>query len=127
MSNHSFAVPQEIKFKDLADLLVGAFEGGSTYWIDYVELKKPEVIDFVYDETKMYPHYTYPFNKGGAVIVFPEDDDGKSYNLDLDSIRKGLETFCKTKHYADLLAEQTDATTSDVFLQHCLFGKEIYG
>lgn len=127
MSLHAFNVGRSIAFKDLADLLVGAFEGGSNYWIDHVELKKPDVIEFVYDESHMYPCYTYPFNKGGAVIIFPEDDDGKSYSLDLESIERGLKTFMETRHYADFIGENTDATTSDVFLQHCLFGKEIYG
>lgn len=31
------------------------------------------------------------------------------------------------RHWADVLAENDDATTGDVFLQCCLFGECIFG
>lgn len=31
------------------------------------------------------------------------------------------------RHFADLLSEDDDATTHDVFIQHVLFGEVIYG
>jgi hypothetical protein len=31
------------------------------------------------------------------------------------------------RHFSDMIAENDDATTADVFLQCCLFGELVYG
>ena len=116
-----------------ADLLCNAFEGGSNYWYmieDYVE---PEVVAKPWGEEEYHPSYiSYPFSKGGAVIISDlEDEDGEHFTLDHAAIVRGKKIFATDEryshHYADALKENDDAITGDVFLQLCLFGEVIYG
>ena len=116
-----------------ADLLVGAFEGGSNYWYMIADNVKPEVEAQPWGEGEYTPSYiSYPFSKGGAVIIVDmEDEEGERFTLDKKAILRGkLEMENNTDyshHFADVLNENDDADTSDVFLQLCLFGEVVYG
>lgn len=116
-----------------ADLLVGAFEGGSNYWYMIVDHKEPEVEAKPWGEDEYTPSYiSYPFAKGGAIIIADmEDEEGERFTLDKKAIARGkLEMENNEKyshHFADVLKENDDACTSDVFLQLCLFGEVVYG
>jgi len=71
-----------------------------------------------------------PTTPGCALFIKDiEDDDGAEYRLDLEAIRKGLRVMADKfpKHFGDVLDENDDAETGDVFLQCCLFGDVIYG
>lgn len=107
----------------MSDLLCSAFEGGSNYWC--------KVKDLVYPKGKTEADFTYlyelPFH-GGAVTI-TADGGRKVYTLDRQALDKGWVTFrddC-ARHYADAKCDSADATTGDVFLQCCLFGKIIFG
>ncbi len=122
-------ITKQISRRRIADLLVGAFEGGSNYWITKYQKVKPTETVFEYDGGQ-YPLYQYPLNPGGAVIIWPDDDDNKQgYRLDLDSIQKGLQVMIELQpdDFARFLMENDDAGTSDTFLQLCLFGRVVYG
>ena len=99
----------------IESLLVGAFEGGSNYWIRWVKPVQ-EGVDF----------YDAPFGYGVRVRA---DDETHSRLLNMTAIEKGLQLMADTqpRHMADLLNQNDDATTSDVFLQLCLFGYLVYG
>lgn len=137
MSEKKFTitVKKEIEMRRLADLLVGAFEGGSNYWIknNYAKVVEPTAREFIYsskpDGTPEYPIYEAPFNPGGAVIVKAEDYDDEVKPLNLKTIEEGLQIMAEKypKHLADFLDENDDATTSDVFLQCCVLGDAIFG
>lgn len=75
-----------------------------------------------------YRHY-YPFNKGGALIIRDNEDDGENYTLDFSAIEKGLSIMARDfpKHFGDFLDDNDDNDTADVFVQCCLFGDVIYG
>jgi hypothetical protein len=107
----------------VASLLVGAFEGGSNYWIDHVEVKAGPAVGRIWNERQ--PFYGAPFS-GGSIVVQPLDDP--SVTLDRAAIQRGLRVMPKKypHHFADVVTEQDDATTADVFLQCCLFGKAVY-
>lgn len=136
-------VSHQIELKRLADLLVGCMEGGSNYWVNTADAIKPpgdEELTFVYDDQHMYPRYTYPFNEGGALAIYLIDDKQLGifashptslHRLTLDKIKKGTELFAAhpdyAHHFKDFVQENDDATTADVWLQLCLFGKVIYG
>lgn len=124
-----------------ADLLVSAFEGGSNYWYVIVDDVLPEVNAKPWGDEYTPSYISYPFSKGGAVIIadaeeVEQDPDtgemmiAETFRLDKKAIAKGTVIF-KDKypeHYADTLVEsQADAETGDVFLQCCLFGEVIYG
>jgi hypothetical protein len=96
-------------------LLVGAFEGGSNYWI-----RSASPVNEGEDFYEVAPY------SGGLCVV---DGDGQSNYLTPSALRRGLQTMADKypRHMADLLAKNDDATTADVFLQCCLFGTLIYG
>lgn len=105
----------------LKDLLCGAFEGGSNYWIDMVSAPNKE-------ERPANVEYWHECPVHGIPIVVHVQDD-KAYTLNRAELEKGLQVMAdKAKHHLnDILCENTDATTADVFLQCCLFGEIVYG
>ena len=76
--------------------------------------------------------------KGKGVVVYDlysceselsENEEPDRYPITIDNIRKGLELMRDQypRHYADLIEENDDAITGDVFLQLAVFGELIYG
>ena len=80
--------------------------------------------------------------QGKGVMVYDTYDEDVDYDADLsefpksakhhitlDNVRKGLELMRDQypHHYADLVEEEDDAITGDVFLQLAVFGELIYG
>lgn len=137
----TFPVMVEITEDQVRGLLCSAFEGGSNYWIDSIDYKFRSGVkykdfckggEFQLDQY-WHPVQLVPFHPGCAVLITVFDEEGdeerhrKQYRLDRNSIIKGLELFVKTHHFADLIAENDDATTGDVFLQLAVFGEVIYG
>ena len=75
---------------------------------------------------------------GKGVVVYDcyemdsELNDGEEptkHYLTMDNVRKGLELMRDEypRHYADLMEEEDDAITGDVWLQLAVFGELIYG
>lgn len=75
---------------------------------------------------------------GGTLVVYDEYEmDSELYDgeeptkhyLTLKDVRKGLRLMKKDYpyHYADLVEENDDAETGDVWLQLAVFGEVIYG
>ena len=128
-----FDVRYTLPVERISDLLCSALEGGSNYWYHIEQFIKP--INFNNSEEgtteeKCFRHLDYPINEGGALMIsVPEDEDGKLYCLDLQSIRSGMKVMAKRypRHMMDLIRENDDACTGDVFLQCCLFGEVIFG
>ncbi len=123
---------KEIPLKRIAELLVGAFEGGSNSWCTITQYQKPPVPQPVLEEGEtnptIYRHVDYPLQLGGA-LVLKADEDPKVYILHLMAIHQGCQAMADTypDQWATFLMEQDDACTSDTFLQCCLFGKLVYG
>ena len=75
---------------------------------------------------------------GKGVVVYDcyemdnELNDGEEptkHYLTMDNVQKGLELMRDEypRHYADLMEEEDDAITGDVWLQLAVFGELIYG
>jgi len=115
----------EVSDEIISNLLCSAFEGGSNYWI--ASTKTVEAPSGHFDRT------TTPLEPGGKVIVTLDEEHtkgaGVTYVLDRDAIARGLAAMREKapKHFGDVLAENDDATTGDLFLQCCLFGEVVYG
>lgn len=109
--------------KDIADLIVTAFEGGSNYWIDSVPLHEGP-------ETTETPWYSDPaFYDGPFRIEILEQDEETPKILDPERIQIGLDLL-GSQHAMTLgaiLDENYDADDADVFLQLCLLGEVVYG
>jgi hypothetical protein len=67
-------------------------------------------------------------NSEHTVLIIDEFSDDV-YPLTWDSMCKAMQLMAKdyTHHFNDLIQENDDATTADVFLQLSLFGDVIYG
>ena len=74
---------------------------------------------------------------GGTLVVYDdyeveeleEGEKPTKYTLDLKAVRKGLRLMKKNypRHWADLVEENDDLITGDVWLQLAVFGELIYG
>lgn len=71
---------------------------------------------------------------GGTLVVHDlyEEEDGEGevkYPLDMKAVRKGLRLMrdLYPRHWADLVEEEDDLITGDVWLQLAVFGELIYG
>lgn len=80
------------------------------------------------------------FGKGVVVCDLYDDDaedfdgygefpESAKHRITMDNVRKGLELMQEQypRHYADLVEEDDDAITGDVWLQLAVFGDIIYG
>jgi len=115
-----------------ADLLCSAFEGGSNYWYMIEETIQTDCPATPWGDEYTPTYISAPFSTGGSVIISDiEDEDGDTFTLDKEAIRRGkwlLGTNPEySAFYADVLSENEDGETGDVFLQLCLFGEIVYG
>lgn len=109
-----FEVKCSIEEKDVENILYSAANGAS-YWCSN-ELEFESVVKRVLSgkgDTKMYDH-----------------EGGRNYTLTLAHIKRGIAKLAKSKeythHWLDIMKDNTDNITGDVFLQFCLFGKVKY-
>jgi hypothetical protein len=137
----TFKVTTPVEFSEdrIASLIISAFEGGSNYWylIDFDKSVKPSdenlwtfpEDDCLNDGETVYRHVQWPMSEGGRLFVTNKFEDEEEGFLDRESIQKGLQVMAEKypKHFADLIAENDDAGTGDVFLQCALFGTVVYG
>ena len=131
-------IKTEASDKTLRGLLCSALEGGSNYWymIEREELAAGLTFADFREGGKMtdpaeywHPYEIIPFVDGCALIIGDKEQPGKTFRLDKAALRKGIEVMAKKfpRHFADVINENDDADTGDVFLQCCLFGDIIYG
>ena len=110
-------------------LLVGAWEGGSNYWIESVEIgglpEKKTIVSSDY-----FPSFQLvPFLGGHLKVQLDEECDNEVYELNLEKIKQAIVLMRNhyNGHYCDWVEQNDDAATSDVFLQLCLFNEIIFG
>ena len=104
-------------------MLCSALEGGSNYWYNIASVENRECAKYIGD---------VPIS-GGAIIIEDMENNNKQYRLDEAAIEKGLKTFLGLKYYKGSMhrhvlyllnrSSNMDATTGDIFLQCCLFGR----
>jgi hypothetical protein len=58
-----------------------------------------------------------------------ENEEPEKYHITIENVKKGLELMRDQypRHYADLMEENDDLITGDVWLQLAVFGELIYG
>jgi hypothetical protein len=119
-----FKVQVGVREENIESLLCSAFDGGSNYWM---EIKG-------HREKKGKPQTDYPaqsvIQDGEVFIKDIEEDKPRSYVLTLSKVHKGLQALASSKkyshHWTDIVNENCDQITGDVFLQFCLFGDVKY-
>jgi hypothetical protein len=121
-------IKQEISEKRISDLLCNAFETDAiSYWATLCKRIEPKTLSFRTDAEIIYKHLDYPLNAGGAVIL-KDIETNKHYPIDLDTIANGLQVMANKfpNHFIDIIMENDDATTADIFIQCICFGDVIY-
>ncbi len=129
-------ITTDIPINQIRGLLCNAFEGGSNYWyqitgqwladgLTMADFKKGGKLQDPND----YWHWAELIPTVPGCCLFIESDDYRAVALNHQGLMSGLEVMARDypRHYANLLAEDDDAETGDVFLQCCLYGTVIYG
>jgi len=121
----------QITDQRIKDLLCSAFEGGSNDWYLIVAENYPagKTFESLNIHRDFFPHLELPLMEGGSLTIGDiEDDKVEPVILDRNAIEKGLRIMADKYplHFGDFLNENDDATTGDVFLQCCCFGKLVY-
>jgi hypothetical protein len=114
LNNHAMKKTEQELNQLIDDLLVTAFEGGSNYWIDHVEVVGGVYGGYASDQISM----------GREIAIYGED--GK-WILDRKKMIKGINAFLKHKGVKmDDLMEDHDAGDADDVLQFALFNELVY-
>lgn len=108
----------EVEMTRIDALLCAAFEGGSTYWCERIEV--------VGDFRGEYAHEQ--LTHGGQIEVWHSYDEGP-IRLWMDDLAKGLRLLHRQYpgHWKDFMDENEDSDTGDIFFQLCTFGEVVYG
>jgi hypothetical protein len=129
----------DISVEGALNLLCSAFEGGSNYFIDHVEVvlgarTRDEVkawgeaqgLDWqvlylaaVHPDTHLVVHIDEPFLDGGPTAFT------LCRNILLAGFQK-LATYKQPRHWAAFIDEDADAETGDVLLQLAIFGELVF-
>lgn len=131
---HDQTASIKVSPRRICDLLIGAFEGGSTYWAQqahYVEPKRVANNQHWYDMPELFTAYP-------AEEIFkikyddPEKPEGNGKGVKvvtMNDIQKGLNVMANkyASHFGDFVSENDDSITADVFLQCVVLGDVIYG
>lgn len=143
---------QNITVRMCWDLICGAFEGGSNYWISHIELpgdhaserkawhqkfsqrargieytRETSTLEWVLEHQMYRYSHQIPFLTGQYLKVIVDGED-EEHILNMDAIKQGI--YCMMdgrRHKHDWYSEGWDAITADAFLQYCLFGTVVYG
>tara|TARA_R110000737_G_scaffold52915_4_gene74199 strand:- start:64 stop:483 length:420 start_codon:yes stop_codon:yes gene_type:complete len=119
------------------DWLVTAFEGGSNYWIDKVNISKETrklhdmfYSDFDSTESGWRWYHQVPFILTGSEYKGHELEidtpDGKK-SLTIRDLFDGVRKMAGSIYFEQLISENYDAITADIFLQYSLFGEVVFG
>lgn len=116
-----FLVQVNIDDQRLEDMLIGAFEGGSNYWLARATPTNGERFSY----TKVV--------KGEQTLkmtlVNPEDIETELPLINREQLIKGMQLMAEKapRHFANFMDENDDAETADVFFQFALLGEIVYG
>lgn len=118
------------------DLLTSAIEGGSNYWYNFQatacnQLNKVQQLfsdDSIYTDTFVWKLWSAI--KQGMEIEVHDIETGDSLGfISMNSIERGEQTLNEKYNFAvgDVLSENDDAATGDVWLQCAVMNEVVYG
>ena len=113
------------------NLLTSALEGGSNYWyeISNAACKKIDSVKPSDGKTPFVDRLWAAIQAGKNIEVHDIESRDLLGHISLDTIKQGEVTMLKQQpqHFADILSENDDAVTGDVWFQYCIMNKLIYG
>jgi hypothetical protein len=116
----------------IADMITGALEGGSTYFFD-LNPAKPAPVNLrgveCKDGEKWWDAIVRHLVEGTDFIITVRTEDTTTGILTPWNCVQGLKVMQDKYylHYRDMIAENDDADTADIYLQSAMWGKVIYG
>lgn len=123
----------------LQNLLTSALEGGSNYWYRNADVLLPDGITiqdfreggkFTDPDDYRHPYEIVPFVPGCELTLEHDaEGDWKVAKINEAKLAEALKLMQEKhpRHYADVLNENDDAETGDVFLQLTVFGEIVFG
>jgi hypothetical protein len=119
----SYEIRGEITDKDISDVIVGSFEGGSNHWLGVDNTtpeweNKPRPVPISIWATKL-------LLDGKQVLIYDVEDEKEVYILTLPKVMRGIELNAKCRPWA-ADKDNWDATDVDCILQYGLFEEIVY-
>lgn len=116
---------------DVYNMLVSALEGGSNYWY-FIGNKSTDRILNATPEMNGEPtvdRFLMAIQRGTVVNIYDIESDEKLGTLTPESWAKAEKLLIEKhrSHLGDILKENDDATTADVFFQLAVMGEIVYG
>ena len=107
-----------VSAEDIEDVLVGAFEGGSNYWLSKVRVKD--------DDYKGGEYASDVVGLGGELILTTME--GEKHKLTQAKMIKGFQKYLDNGGMCfPFDSGNPDGWTYDTILQNALFGEQVYG
>lgn len=134
-------INSELSIDTIRGLLCGALEGGSNHWYEIRTRgcdPPHDLKDFSHggkaQDPDNYWHWSQliPTTEGGWLEI-TAPGAGEPYEaprrLDLQALKIGAQVMASKypRHFSNILTEDDDAETGDVFLQCCLYGEVVFG
>lgn len=125
----------ELPFERVINCIVGGLEGGYSDWLHSFTPEDRDVgKDAAEKGTIWYARESF-WNQGGwATAIYdlatrPEGNGAGKMVVNLESLYRGMNLMATKapKHFADLVNENDDAITHDVFMQMVILGEIVYG
>lgn len=112
-------VVKKISNRDIFDMLITAFEGGINYWCGKIDAGKLGHVS---------ASKAFAMGQLDSIMLLDNEEE-KWVRLSQENVRKGLRIMAKkyTRHFNDMINDNADAITADVFIQCAVFGETIYG
>lgn len=122
-----------VKIEALVNEVISAVEGGSGYWLREMETTgSPTKKSKPAYESPAYSDQQFWMDGGTMTVRYDNPEDGPDMVqkvIDLRRLQTGATIMAEKypQHFADILNENSDATTADVFIQCVLLGEIVYG
>lgn len=130
MEKQTLDVTVGVNPETVLQLLASALcDGAADYWLAGVSLNQPATV--AQTAAIAWPSSAWNPVNGGSIIItapHPQTDVHTDYPIDGTTILKGLAIMASKypHHFVDVMKEDTDDTTGDVFVQCCIYGEIIY-
>lgn len=130
----------EVPWDAVTNAIVGALEGGYSPWMHaFRPTNEPISIGLADaarggENTVWYNDPAFWIGGGTAAMEYDRAEDGEGdgkgrMTIGQSDLKRGIELMAQKapRHFADLVGENDDAITHDVFMQMIVFGEIIYG
>lgn len=127
MEKFKLKIEVTIPEERILDTLTNALEGGSNYWYNLPDLSMCQPSD---GKTPTVTRIWNALKEGKKVPVSDIDDGEILGHLSLEGIKHGIGIMADDKygseHLLDIIQENDDANTADIFLQYAVMGEIVF-